>query len=101
MRLKKKQTNFWGKFQKLSFKRYFCVVLILNLKIYFSCDHFSQRLPFGRLKIAISVNLRQITRDMVRATNAQAEIDSVLEIVPNWLKEAIIDLLHLPELICY
>ena len=39
-------------------------------------------------------NLGQLTRDIFRAINAQAEIYSVLEIIPNWLKEA-----HLPELL--
>ena len=40
------------------------------------------------LEIAILANLGQITRDIFRSNNAHAEIQSVLEIVPNWLKEA-------------
>ena len=45
------------------------VVLNLNLKRYFSCDHFSQ--SYEGLKIAILTNLGQLTRDIFRAINAQ------------------------------
>ena len=33
-------------------------------------------------------NLGQLTREIFRAINAQAEISIVLKIAPNWLKEA-------------
>ena len=44
------------------------VVLSLNLKKYFACDHFSS--SYEGLKIAILVNLGQLTRDIFRAINA-------------------------------
>ena len=44
------------------------VVLISNLKRYFTSDHFSQ--SYGGLKIAILANLVQLTRDIFRAINA-------------------------------
>ena len=40
------------------------------------------------IKFVILVNLGQIMRDILHAINASAEIKSVLEIVPNWMKEA-------------
>ena len=48
------------------------VVLSLKLKRYFTCDLFSR--SYGGSKIAILANLEQLMR--------------VLEIVPNYLKEA-------------
>ena len=51
------------------------VVLSLYLKRYFTCDHFS--CCYEGLKIAILAiltNLGQLTRDIIRAINAQAEI---------------------------
>ena len=44
------------------------VVLSLNLKHYFTCDHFLG--SYGGLKIAILGNLGQLTRDIFRAINA-------------------------------
>ena len=47
------------------------VVLSLNLKRYFTCDHFLQ--SYEGLKIvilAILTNLGQLTRDIIRAVNA-------------------------------
>ena len=41
------------------------VVLSLNLKRYFTCDHFLK--SYGGLKIAILANLGQLTRDIFRA----------------------------------
>ena len=51
------------------------VVLSLNLKKYFTRDHFL--LSYEGLKIAILAiltNLGQLTRDILRAINAEAEI---------------------------
>ena len=45
-------------------------------------------LSYGGLKIANLANLGHLTRDIFLATNALAEILTVLEIVPNWMKEA-------------
>ena len=67
------------------------------LKLYFTCDHFSQ--SYGGLKIAILANLGQLTRDIFRAINAFAEIQSVLEIVPNWLKEAYLPFIDLLQVV--
>ena len=44
------------------------VVLSLNSKRYFACDHFSY--SYEGLKIAILTNLGQLTRDIIRAINA-------------------------------
>ena len=44
------------------------VVLSLNFKSYFTCDHFSE--SYGGLKIAILANLGQLTRDIFGAINA-------------------------------
>ena len=44
------------------------VVLSLNLKRYFACDHFS--LNYGGLTIVILASLGQLTGDMFRAINA-------------------------------
>ena len=44
------------------------VVLSLNLKRYFTCDHFLR--SYAGLKIAILTNLGQLTRDIIRAINA-------------------------------
>ena len=62
------------------------VTLSLNLKRYFTCGHFSY--SYGSLIFAILASLGQLTRDIVRAINAQAEIQCLLEIVPNWLENA-------------
>ena len=69
----------------ISFKSNF-VVLSLNLKRYFTCDYFSW--SYGGLKVTILADLGQLTRDIFRAINAFAEIQSLLKIVPYWLKEA-------------
>ena len=44
----------------------------LNLKRYFTCNHFSQ--SNGGLKIANPANLGQLTGDIFSALNAKAEI---------------------------
>ena len=44
------------------------VVLSLNLRRYFTCDHFS--CSYEGLKITILANLGQLTRDIIRAINA-------------------------------
>ena len=44
----------------------------LNLKRDFTCDHFL--LSYGGLNIAILADLGQLTRDIFRAINVQAEI---------------------------
>ena len=48
------------------------VILSSSLKRYSTCDSFSQ--SYGGFKIAILANLGQLTRDIFRAPNAQAEI---------------------------
>ena len=47
-------------------------VLSLNLKRYFTCDHFLQ--SYGGLKVVILANVGKLTRDVFRANNAQVEI---------------------------
>ena len=44
------------------------VALSLNLKRYFTCDHFFK--SYGSLRVAILANLGQLTRDLFRTINA-------------------------------
>ena len=67
------------------------VVLSLNLKRYFTCDHFSQ--SYEGLKVAILTNLGQLTRDFFLAINDLIRLRNRSKLVERSLF-AIIDLLQ-------